>query len=777
MKAAAAAQEYEQAALERNRLRAVRSLLERQRVANEAVGTLDAIARRRRRDRRQRAGLPGPRRRALRPPVVLPRERRRARASGEVAEEFIAAVLRATARRSRRRSSSRQERRRTREALGEALAERRGGRGRGPRRRARRQAPHPRARRAQRAARARPGAPEGRAPPPAARRGARRAAGGARARRAAAADRVLRHLEPDGHAHGRLDGRLRGRRAEEVRLPALQRSARCRRACPTTSPRWREVLGAPAARSGRRQQDLQPARPRAQRVVRHAAEPDRHRRRQGPARGRPERAARASASAASRSSRSPSASRRSSCPAAASRSCSRTTRPRCSCCSACATRRTASRSPTTARAATSAMTASVLDDLPGDRPGAQARAARALRLARGGPRRHARAARGGARAAGEDRARHLHAPASDGGLTPSRGVHCNVRRARETAGHGREAHRGATACASGAAVATRAAGARRETPRPYAETRLEDLVVITGLLGRRQVDGDGRLRGRGLLLRRQPAAGDDPRARRAVRARGLEGRARGRRLRRARRRLLRGAARGARRPRRRWGCATACSSSTPTDEALLTRYKETRRRHPLARSVAASSGASPPSARCSSRIKGLADVVIDSTGLKAAHAAPPDRRRAPARACRRPSSPSRSESFGFKHGPARDADIVLDVRFLPNPHYEPELRPLTGHDQRDRRLRRPRRPARRLLRAPASRCWTTCCPQYVAEGKAHLTIADRLHRRAPPLRGRSPSTSRAAGASATTSSSRSPTATSRRPTAATATAAPPEPAR
>ena len=38
------------------------------------------------------------------------------------------------------------------------------------------------------------------------------------------------------------------------------------------------------------------------------------------------------------------------------------------------------------------------------------------------------------------------------------------------------------------------------------------------------------------------------------------------------------------------------------------------------------------------------------------------------------------ESFGFKHGPGRDADLLFDVRFLPNPHYEPNLRPLTGRD-------------------------------------------------------------------------------------------------
>ena len=39
-------------------------------------------------------------------------------------------------------------------------------------------------------------------------------------------------------------------------------------------------------------------------------------------------------------------------------------------------------------------------------------------------------------------------------------------------------------------------------------------------------------------------------------------------------------------------------------------------------------------------------------------------------------------SFGFKHGPPREEDLAIDVRFLPNPHYEPELRELTGHDDR-----------------------------------------------------------------------------------------------
>ena len=173
MKAAAAAEEFEQAALERNRLRAVKSLLERQRVANEAVGTLDAIA----------IAVDGVDANAqvfqIRDGVLSDRQsfylsNETGRELGEVAEEFLLQYYDATMAIpaqvivQRQVPSTRGARRGARDAP-------RGAR-RGARRRARRQAPDPRARRAQRPARARPGAPEGRAPPPAARRGARRAA-------------------------------------------------------------------------------------------------------------------------------------------------------------------------------------------------------------------------------------------------------------------------------------------------------------------------------------------------------------------------------------------------------------------------------------------------------------------------------------------------------------------------------------------------------------------------------------------------------------------------
>src|SRR3712207_2098021 len=117
------------------------------------------------------------------------------------------------------------------------------------------------------------------------------------------------------------------------------------------------------------------------------------------------------------------------------------------------------------------------------------------------------------------------------------------------------------------------------------------------------------------------------------------------------------------------------------DQQLLTRFKETRRRHPLAAASSVEAGIAVERGLVEP-LRDLADVVIDSTGLKAhmlrRKIADEFLPRAPA--ARLAVS---FESFGFKHGPApRDADLVFDVRFLPNPHYEPELRPLTGHDTR-----------------------------------------------------------------------------------------------
>ena len=147
--------------------------------------------------------------------------------------------------------------------------------------------------------------------------------------------------------------------------------------------------------------------------------------------------------------------------------------------------------------------------------------------------------------------------------------------------------------------------------------------------------------------------------------------------------------------------------------------------------AAASPPGSPPSGRCSSRCASRAGPRDRHDRAVGRDAARQDRRRVPA-------APARGRlavtfmSFGFKHGPPRDADLVFDVRFLPNPHYEPELRALTGPRRAVVEYIAPRRAARGVLRA-LEPLLDFLLPQYVAEGKAHLVDRDRLHGRAPPL--------------------------------------------
>jgi UPF0042 nucleotide-binding protein len=156
------------------------------------------------------------------------------------------------------------------------------------------------------------------------------------------------------------------------------------------------------------------------------------------------------------------------------------------------------------------------------------------------------------------------------------------------------------------------------------------------------------------------------------------------------------------------------------EQTLLNRYKETRRRHPLAPSGSVAEGIARER-ELLAPLRERADLVIDTTGLSAAQL----RRKLADEVL-----PSRSrgrlavtfESFGFKHGPSRDADLLFDVRFLPNPHYEPNLRPLTGRDpaivafiNADGALDRFYEHLDSLL--------DYLLPQYLTEGKAHLVVA------------------------------------------------------
>lgn len=114
-----------------------------------------------------------------------------------------------------------------------------------------------------------------------------------------------------------------------------------------------------------------------------------------------------------------------------------------------------------------------------------------------------------------------------------------------------------------------------------------------------------------------------------------------------------------------------------TDEELVSRYKETRRTHPLAMDGLVTEGIRKERGLLE-EIKGDAQLVVDTTDLS-----PRQLREILIKEFRSHDTKMfRVEmvSFGFKYGLPIDADIVMDVRFLPNPHYIDELRPLTGLD-------------------------------------------------------------------------------------------------
>ncbi|HMD52651.1 MAG TPA: RNase adapter RapZ [Solirubrobacteraceae bacterium] len=156
------------------------------------------------------------------------------------------------------------------------------------------------------------------------------------------------------------------------------------------------------------------------------------------------------------------------------------------------------------------------------------------------------------------------------------------------------------------------------------------------------------------------------------------------------------------------------------EHTLVTRYKETRRRHPLAPEGSVAAGIAAERTLLEP-LRGRADLVIDTTDMSAAMLRETIAEEfLPKKRAGRLSVTFMS--FGFKHGPPREEDLAFDVRFLPNPHYEPDLRDLTGLDQRvvdyvagDGRLEQLYERLNPLL--------DYLLPQYVAEGKSHMVIA------------------------------------------------------
>jgi UPF0042 nucleotide-binding protein len=156
------------------------------------------------------------------------------------------------------------------------------------------------------------------------------------------------------------------------------------------------------------------------------------------------------------------------------------------------------------------------------------------------------------------------------------------------------------------------------------------------------------------------------------------------------------------------------------EQTLLTRFKETRRRHPLAPEGSVADGIAAEH-RLLVPLRDRADVVIDTTGLKASQL-----RTRIADEMLSTRSPGKLAvtfmSFGHKHGPPRDADLSFDVRFLPNPHYVADLRPLTGRDTKIVEFVN-RGGELDAFYEHLIPLLEYLLPRYVEEGKAHLNVA------------------------------------------------------
>jgi UPF0042 nucleotide-binding protein len=157
-----------------------------------------------------------------------------------------------------------------------------------------------------------------------------------------------------------------------------------------------------------------------------------------------------------------------------------------------------------------------------------------------------------------------------------------------------------------------------------------------------------------------------------------------------------------------------------SDDALVRRFSETRRPHPLGQHQSAIEGIAAER-RLLAPIRAIADEVID-TSTMTVHELRRAFMTAPGGDARRAGPLVTFMSFGFKHGIPVDADLVFDVRFLPNPHFVPVLRPRTGKD---------RTVVSYLAKFPETGEFLErlesllrfLLPHYASEGKSYVTIA------------------------------------------------------
>jgi len=157
-----------------------------------------------------------------------------------------------------------------------------------------------------------------------------------------------------------------------------------------------------------------------------------------------------------------------------------------------------------------------------------------------------------------------------------------------------------------------------------------------------------------------------------------------------------------------------------SNEVLLKRFKETRRKHPLATQSRVLEGIEKER-RLLQDLKAAADVTINTSGSEAFQLKDEIRSSFLNRSKRKGLLTS-VVSFGYKYGVPMDADLVIDVRFLPNPHYIKELKRFTGQQKKVRDFVLGRKETAQFLKK-FHPLLGFLLPNYFSEGKTHLTIA------------------------------------------------------
>jgi RNase adapter protein RapZ len=153
------------------------------------------------------------------------------------------------------------------------------------------------------------------------------------------------------------------------------------------------------------------------------------------------------------------------------------------------------------------------------------------------------------------------------------------------------------------------------------------------------------------------------------------------------------------------------------DASLLRRYKESRRPHPAARNGDVLEAIRRERGDLGN-VRAMADLVVDTSGYSALDTRLRFKKLAESLSNRMTVS---LISFGFKHGTPLDVDTLLDVRFLPNPHYDPDLRPLTGHDAPVREAVLGAKDCQKFLQKTDD-LLSFLIPRYAAEGKTYFTL-------------------------------------------------------